>query len=149
MSSIEEVRRELVLQSIGRNFEYSESILKWCVTSLMALNGGALISLIGIDELREVVWKESGIFFGIGVLAAMLAAFFFSIAYGALAMHYAEGLWTGDILSRDSFKRLTSRSLSLMATPALAFLLCIVSGGCLMIGALGVAEVTSLQGSAK
>ena len=147
MNNMEDIRRELVLQSVARNFEYSESILKWCVTSLMALNGGALIALMGIDELRDIVLKESGIIFGLGVLAAVLAAFFFSIAYGALAMNYAERLWTGDILSRDSFKHLTTRSLGLSAPAALAFMLSVGSGLCLVIGALDVAEVSSLRGS--
>ena len=101
---LQEVRRDLIIRYIERNYEYSESILKWCVTTLAALNGGALIALIGIEDFRtegleDIVW-----FFGIGVFSAVLATFCFGWAYAGAAQDIAERLWKDDILSSESYK---------------------------------------------
>lgn len=66
---LKDVRRELILQNIQRNADYSESILKWCNTTIFALNGGALVTLFGnFSDLSG--WSQR--LLGISVVGCLL-----------------------------------------------------------------------------
>ena len=138
-----ETRRELALRVIDRNYEYSESILKWCFTTLTALNGGALVTLVGIDSLRGEVLRSVGWYFGSGILCSIIASFLISFAYGTLAQRMAEKLWRNTLLDRDSFKGIMISGTDGMWAAGLGFFSALVSGSLLALGGLEVAQITA------
>ena len=141
------IRRDLVVAQINRNFEYSEAILKWCVTSLVALNGGALLALVGVDDIRPIIFEGNGYFFGGGILLAVSASFLFSLSYSLIASEVAEKLWKNDILSASSYKEVMLRKSKGIIPGVVGMVLTFGSALALIIGCLEISEASLGMGA--
>ena len=140
MTDLREVRKAIVLQAISRNFEHSEAMLRWCFTSLLALNGGALLALFGVDSLRANLVSGVGWKFGSGIFCAVISSFFLAAAYSFMATDLAEKVWKDDVLGRASFRLLPAKSVGTGVTATIATVLAIGSAWMLVSGSLDVVE---------
>ena len=137
---LKDVRRELILQSIQRNADYSESILKWCNTTIFALNGGALVTLFGnFSDFKRMV-PEVAWYFGGGMLASILASILFSYFYAMEAVSLSKKIWQGDVLNEDDFLERENKPLENVWPVLLSLLGVIASATLLILGSLEVME---------
>jgi hypothetical protein len=103
---IETIRREIILQHAMRETEFSNSLLKWSITSLQILNGGAIVVLVGDEQTRRIMLDGAGWLFAGGLLCAFLTGIFMSVFYNSSSGHLFEKVWKNDSLSDDSFLQL-------------------------------------------
>jgi hypothetical protein len=90
-AEIEKVRRQSLLagaQAVGRD---SSELLRWTLGSLLVVNGGAIVALLGAEDLRTEAFKEAVFWFAGGMLAALI---------GGLGLTVAHGLRSADRLLR-------------------------------------------------
>jgi hypothetical protein len=71
-TEIEKVRRESLITDGHAGLSLAGDLLKWTLGSLLVVNGGALVALIGADDLRKDAFNEAALLFGGGMIAALL-----------------------------------------------------------------------------
>jgi hypothetical protein len=91
-TEIEKIRRQTILANAQANNDLSGNLLKWSFAALLVTNGGALVALIGSNELRTEGFRDAGLYFGGGMICALFGGMFLAIALGLMS---GEGMRRG------------------------------------------------------
>lgn len=91
-AELEKVRRQSLFDGAQAANDLSGELLKWTLGSLLVVNGGAIVALLGAAELRAEAFKLAAFLFGGGLLTALLGGLSWTMA---LALYSADGLRRG------------------------------------------------------
>jgi hypothetical protein len=105
--SLEQRRRQLVNDEISRSSDVAITMFRWFLSSLLILHGGALVALVGVDDLRPAFVKGPAWFFAGGLATALFAGFATARAYAHYVLSMADWLWAGKQLEAGSFSELS------------------------------------------
>lgn len=103
LSELQRFRRELASRDLDKTYSLTLEVFKWFVTTALALNGAALVALIGANDLRPLIASGPGFLFGAGVVLALLAALAIILAMIHIGKETFDALWRGDNLDVTSF----------------------------------------------
>jgi hypothetical protein len=92
-AEIEQVRRTSLLAEAQATSGISGDILKWTLTSLLVVNGGALVALIGANDLRAEAFQAAAFYFGGGMLSALVGGVCWAAALGFFAADALRRAW--------------------------------------------------------
>ena len=102
-NQLSQLRRELVISHARTSADLASSYLKWLCTSLLLVNGGALVALLSVPEIRPVLFSGAGWFFAGGMLLALLGGTASAAALSASSSYLLDRIWGGDALADESW----------------------------------------------
>lgn len=82
----------------------SVDVFKWTLGSLLVVNGGALVALLGSD-LRKAAFDEAALFFGGGLLLAILGGIFWMAAFTLVGNDHLRRAWDAAEILPDDFEQ--------------------------------------------
>lgn len=133
-----EVRRDLAVRDLERLFDVTIGLFKWMITTLLALNGAALLAIMGAADLRNVLvsgpmWPFAG-----GVFLALGGGIAVVLGFARIGEELFEALWRGDDLSVKSYDDFAPKSnqpiASLVGAVLLALSVVCFVWGCIWSG---------------
>ena len=133
-----EVRKNLTISLIEREAEAANGLFKWLTATGLTFNGGALLSLLNIEERYPGVLISSGIFFAVGLLTTIFAGTFGIFAHGSVANAVAKELWSGRI--REDIEEFSEEKTGMALVSFLYFILILISVGLFFYGCYGFSE---------
>ncbi|MET1112358.1 MAG: hypothetical protein ABWX67_12605 [Allosphingosinicella sp.] len=108
-SEIELLRRQSLFGGAQATSDLAGDLLKWTLGALLAVNGGALIALLGADELRAEAFKEAAFFFGGGMLCALIGGICWTIGLSLLSADGLKRAWNPEPLEEDALASLKTQ----------------------------------------
>jgi hypothetical protein len=112
-NDMDAVRRQSMIDTGNAMNGSSADIFKWLLGSLLVVNGGAVIALLGSEDLRTAAFgglNSPGILFGAGLLCAVLTGFFWTIAFALASAEYLRRAWDETPLAATEFESLRPKS---------------------------------------
>ena len=103
LTEAELFRRELAIRELDKVYDFTLDMFKWFVTTTLALNGAALVALMGGSDLRPLITGGPGWLFVPGVILSLAAGRTIVSLTSQLGAELMGVLWRGDSLDVDSF----------------------------------------------
>jgi hypothetical protein len=88
-ADLEKLRRQSLFEGAQAASNLSGELLKWTLGSLLLANGGAVVALLGADDLRTEAFKLAAFLFAGGMLGALVGGLSWTIA---IALQSADAL---------------------------------------------------------
>ena len=98
------IRRDLAIRELEKCFELVHGFSKWIVTTLLALNGGALIASLNSKEILAIMMDGPGWLFVSGIVASMLSARCVVLGVSSFGSTLQEAIWRNDQYDQASFE---------------------------------------------
>jgi outer membrane murein-binding lipoprotein Lpp len=92
-TDLDRLRRENIFAAAQEAHVRSSEFLKWTIASLLVVNGGALVALIGSQELRTVAFSEAVYYFAGGMLSVLVSAVLWAFSTSSQAMAGLRRAW--------------------------------------------------------
>jgi hypothetical protein len=99
---LNEVRRKLASDNIGRAFEASISLLRWVLTSTALLHSTALIAAFNSNQFARVMFAGPAWFFIAGIALTSASGIIFAYGAADLAGKMSQALWSGSDLTGET-----------------------------------------------
>lgn len=120
-SKLQEARQRVLIEIGLDQNRISGDLFRWTLASLLLVNGGAIVALLGVDGINVILFEEAGWFFAGGMLAALVGGFIWSFAFGHLANDYIKRACSGAMLTdkdidRPGIDRTTHRLMGIATT---------------------------------
>jgi hypothetical protein len=139
----EQLMRQSLLAGAQSMSDRSSDILKWSLGALLAVNGGAIVALLGSDELRTEAFKEAAFYFGGGLLSALIGGMCWAFGFAYFSADGLRRAWDRTPLSGDELENLKTESATRNFTVA-GFLFWCASFGLFAFGCIATAFVPQL-----
>ena len=142
-------RRELIVADINRSFEVSSALFRWMIASTLLLNGGALVALLGVEDLRTSLARGVGWLFAGGIVSALMAGLGTAHTFAGAGVALIERLWADDEMGQSTYEGFYKRSKAVSAMIVLGPLFLCVSIGCFVQGCVEVAKIASAESPSR
>lgn len=137
-----DTRRDLALRDLDLLYGIATELFKWLATTFLALNGAALLALLGAGDLRDLVVHGPVWLFIAGLAFAIFGGLGTMMGFAQDAKNLLAALWRKDGLEVKSYEEFLPKSKRNLWGDFGAWFLGI-SAGCFLLGCVWVGVIAT------
>lgn len=103
------MKRQSMIDTAHEVSGIAGDLFKWTLGSLLVVNGGAIVALLGSSDLRQTAFNEAGLLFGGGLLLALLGGILCTMAYSLFAGDQMRRAWDPTPVTFADFENLKTK----------------------------------------